>query len=110
MWAYYFLIHQAICGLILFLQTAHFRSFFPNRLSEYETVFAITVHKAQGSEFGKVLLLLPDGASPVVTRELIYTALTRAKRSVEIWGNEDAFLESISRRIERRSGLIDSLR
>jgi exodeoxyribonuclease V alpha subunit len=85
------------------------KKFHPFRLPEHETVYAMTVHKSQGSEFDKVLLLLPDRESPVLTRELIYTSITRAKKSVEIWGNENVFRTAVSRFIKRTSGLRDAL-
>ncbi|MEW6665761.1 MAG: exodeoxyribonuclease V subunit alpha [Thermodesulfobacteriota bacterium] len=85
------------------------RSFHPLRLPEHETVYAMTVHKSQGSEFDRVLLLLPDRDSPVLTRELIYTAVTRAREAVEVWGVEEVFCSSLSRRIERHSGLREAL-
>ncbi|UCF83792.1 MAG: exodeoxyribonuclease V subunit alpha, partial [Desulfobacteraceae bacterium] len=85
------------------------RSFLPIRLPEHETVYAMTVHKSQGSEFDEALLLLPDQHTPVLTRELIYTGITRAKKSIEIWGAENVFLEGVSQRIERSSGLRDAL-
>jgi exodeoxyribonuclease V alpha subunit len=86
-----------------------FRRLHPLRLPEHETVYAMTVHKSQGSEFDRVLLMLPDRDSPVVTRELIYTAVTRARDRVEVWGHEDVFVGAVSRRIERTSGLRDAL-
>ena len=79
--------------------------FHPLRLPAHETVFAMTVHKSQGSEFDHVLLLLPDRDSPVLTRELIYTGITRAKKDVEVWGIESIFKSAIARRIGRTSGL-----
>ena len=85
------------------------KSFLPVRLPEHETVYAMTVHKSQGSEFDKALLLLPDRHTPVLTRELIYTGITRAKEDIEIWGTEKVFLEGVSQRIERSSGLRDAL-
>jgi exodeoxyribonuclease V alpha subunit len=85
------------------------KSFQPFRLPEHETVYAMTVHKSQGSEFEKVLLILPEKSTPVLTRELIYTAVTRARAHVEIWGSEEVFLEGVSRRIRRVSGLRDRL-
>jgi exodeoxyribonuclease V alpha subunit len=85
------------------------RKFHPLRLPEHETVYAMTVHKSQGSEFDRVLLVLPDRESPVLTRELIYTGITRAKESVEVWGTEDVFRFAVSRSIERSSGLRDAL-
>ncbi len=85
------------------------RKFHPLRLPAHETVFAMTVHKSQGSEFDHVLLLLPDRDSPVLTRELIYTGITRARKKVEVWGVEPIFKNAVSRRIERTSGLRDAL-
>jgi len=85
------------------------RRFLPVRLPVHETAYAITVHKSQGSEFDETLLLLPDRHIPILTRELIYTGITRARKSVEVWGIESVFLEAISQRIERASGLRDAL-
>ncbi|MEO0250519.1 MAG: ATP-binding domain-containing protein, partial [candidate division WOR-3 bacterium] len=87
-----------------------FRRLTPGRLSAFETAYAITVHKSQGSEFDHVLLLLPDRYSEVVTRELIYTGITRAKKKVEIWGREESFVEAVSRQVRRESGLKDRLK
>jgi exodeoxyribonuclease V alpha subunit len=81
----------------------------PARLPPHETVFAMTVHKSQGSEFDRVLLLLPPEPSRVVTRELLYTAITRARRRVEIWATEPALRAAVASRIERSSGLRDAL-
>ena len=81
----------------------------PLRLPEHETVFAMTVHKSQGSEFEEVLLVLPDRDSPVLTRELLYTGATRASRRVEVWFNEPIFRSALARRAERASGLRDAL-
>ena len=81
----------------------------PHRLPEHETAFAITVHKSQGSEFEQVHLILPDRDSPLLTRELLYTGITRAKKQVWIWANESVLRTAISRKIERSSGLRDAL-
>ncbi len=86
------------------------RKVLPNRLPEHETAFAMTVHKSQGSEFDEVVLILPDESSPVVSRELIYTAITRAKRCTAIWGTREIFEHGVSRKLERASGLVDRLR
>jgi len=85
------------------------RSFSPIRLPAHETVFAMTVHKSQGSEFDRALLILPESDSRVLSRELVYTAITRAKISVAIWGSEEIMLAAVSRRITRTSGLRDVL-
>ncbi len=86
-----------------------FRAFHPSRIGEHETVFAMTVHKSQGSEFDNILLLLPDRESPVLTRELIYTAITRARKQVVIWGDESVFQIAAQKRVTRISGLKDAL-
>ncbi len=80
------------------------------RLPEWEPAWAMTVHKSQGSEFGEVLLALPDSVSPVVTRELVYTGVTRAKGRVTLRGDAAALSAAIRRRAERMSGLRDRLR
>jgi len=85
------------------------RRFSPHRLPPHETVYAMTVHKSQGSEFEHVLFVLPDRDYPVLTRELLYTGITRAKKSVSIWGTENVLSTSISKRIDRTSGLRDAL-
>jgi exodeoxyribonuclease V alpha subunit len=81
----------------------------PGRLPEHETAYATTVHKSQGSEADEILLILPDQLTPVMTRELIYTGLTRARARVEIWGSAEVFAAAVSRRLTRSSGLRDAL-
>jgi exodeoxyribonuclease V alpha subunit len=85
------------------------RRFLPSRLPAHETAFAITVHKSQGSEFSEVLLVLPAEDSPVLTRELLYTGLTRAREKVELWSSEAILLAAINRQVSRTSGLRDAL-
>jgi exodeoxyribonuclease V alpha subunit len=89
--------------------TGDIRRFPAHRLPEHETVYAMTVHKSQGSEFDHVILILPDKDYPLMTRELIYTGLTRARRKVSIWGTESVLRLAISRKIERSSGLREAL-
>ena len=81
----------------------------PSRLPPHETVFAMTVHKSQGSEVDRVALLLPTRMSPILTRELIYTAVSRARRRVDIHGPPHILRQAITRRIERASGLAAAL-
>lgn len=81
----------------------------PSRLQTVETVFAMTVHKSQGSEFDHAVLALPDTASPVLTRELVYTAITRARSFFTLCGSPTLarrFEEAIGRRVHRASGLM----
>jgi exodeoxyribonuclease V alpha subunit len=85
------------------------RKFSPSRLPAHETVFAMTIHKSQGSEFGAVLLILPGEDAPILTRELIYTGLTRARERVEIWSAESVLRASLAKRASRTSGLRDAL-
>ena len=85
------------------------RRVLPARLPAHETTFAMTVHKSQGSEFDRVLLVLPDRDTPLATRELLYTGLTRARRAVEIWAGEPVLRTAIARRTERSSGLREAL-
>lgn len=81
----------------------------PARLPPHETVFAMTVHKSQGSEFDRVALLLPETESRLLTRELLYTGITRAKTRVDIFGSEGVLAAGIGRRVQRASGLGEGL-
>lgn len=85
------------------------REFAPGRLPEHETAFAMTVHKSQGSEFDEVEVVLPQHGSPLLTRELLYTAVTRAKRCVRVHADRASFEQAVRQRIERSSGLRDAL-
>jgi len=86
------------------------RKYLPARLPSCETVFAMTIHKSQGSEFNEVLLLLPEVINPILTKELIYTGITRAKKVIKMVTNKAVFLETLQRKVERSSGLADRLR
>lgn len=82
------------------------KSVLPAFLESVETVFAMTIHKSQGSEFNEVLTVLPkDSESKILTRELLYTAVTRAKEKVSIWGSRETVLSCVERRVERSSGI-----
>ncbi|MGD0279040.1 MAG: exodeoxyribonuclease V subunit alpha, partial [Smithella sp.] len=85
------------------------RKYLPSRLPQYETAWAMTVHKSQGSEFKKVLFVLSDSDVPLITRELIYTGLTRASKYVDIWAGENLLTRAILRRISRQSGFADAM-
>lgn len=85
------------------------RSIAPGRMPPHETAFALTVHKSQGSEFDQVLLVLPDVSSRLLTRELIYTAITRAKKDFEVWGRDEILVEGISAMTLRDTGLNERL-
>ncbi|WP_240222728.1 exodeoxyribonuclease V subunit alpha [Rheinheimera hassiensis] len=78
----------------------------PSRLTEVETAFAITVHKSQGSEFTHCCLVLPADNSPLLSRELLYTGITRAKQQFTLLCTNPALLQqAIARRVARSSGL-----
>jgi exodeoxyribonuclease V alpha subunit len=81
----------------------------PSRLPSHDTVYAMTVHKSQGSEFDRVLVILPDRPSPVVTRELLYTAVTRAKKKLFLFSSEETIRAAIQTRVQRASGLTNQL-
>ena len=77
----------------------------PSRLPDHETAWAMTVHKSQGSEFDHAALILPSQMSPVVTRELVYTAITRARRRLSLYADDKVLTQAVTTRTERRSGL-----
>ena len=85
------------------------RSFAPGRLPPHETVYAMTIHKAQGSEFDRVLLVVPPVYSPVLSRELLYTGITRAHSACALWCTREVFLSSVKNRTVRMSGLREKL-
>ena len=79
----------------------------PSRLNDVETVYAMTVHKSQGSEFAHTALILPDALNPVLTKELIYTGITRAKHWFTlIEPRKGVFEEAVRRKVKRLSGLM----
>ena len=80
------------------------KPFAPTRLTGVETVYAMTVHKSQGSEARDVTVVLPPEDSPLLTRELLYTAVTRARQKVTMIGTEDAVRAAVSRKVQRASG------
>ena len=81
------------------------RAFHPAALPAHESAFAMTVHKAQGSEFDTVWLLLPARGNRVLSRELVYTGITRARRALHVAGSEAVIREALARHAGRWSGL-----
>jgi exodeoxyribonuclease V alpha subunit len=81
------------------------RDWLPAALPAHEPAYALTVHKSQGSEFEQVFLALPEAGVRVLSRELLYTGLTRCRREVTLWAGEAALREAIDRRAQRWSGL-----
>lgn len=85
------------------------RSYAPFVLEGIETMFAMTIHKSQGSQFDRVTVVLPGADSPLLTRELLYTAITRARRGVRIIGLREAIVTAVRTPARRASGLTDRL-
>jgi exodeoxyribonuclease V alpha subunit len=93
---------------VWFEQSGAIRGVLPSRLPQHETVFAMTVHKSQGSEFSHVMLLLAQSAK-VINRELIYTAITRAKLKFSYFGLVMILKQAIEQKTKRVSGLADKI-
>ena len=96
--------------MAVFPRGSRFDVFPLDALVDPAPAFAMTVHKAQGSEFDHVAVVLPDADLPLLTRELLYTAMTRARRSVLLVGAPDLVVRAVSRTIERFSGVAARLR
>lgn len=106
-------------GIVLFFDRQPFAvfpgqeepRFFPlSLLSHWECSYAMTVHKSQGSEFRKVRVILPKESGPQLYRELLYTAVTRAKKELELWYHPDSLESCLKKGIERSSGISDFLK
>lgn len=85
------------------------KSILPSRVPEHETAYAMTIHKSQGSEFDLTLMILPPDYLPILTRELIYTGLTRAKSRLMLFADEAVLKRGVRVKTERVSGLVDRL-
>ena len=81
----------------------------PTRLPSNEPAYIMTVHKSQGSEFSHTLLVMPLNISPVVTKELIYTAITRAKEQFSLFSNEKVWKQGVKAMVQRQSGLMEQI-
>ncbi|WP_020409929.1 exodeoxyribonuclease V subunit alpha [Hahella ganghwensis] len=79
------------------------------RLPRHETVYAMTIHKSQGSEFNHCTVVMPDPEQTLLTRELLYTGITRAKEQVSLWGNKVSLMAAVQRKTHRMSGLAERL-
>jgi exodeoxyribonuclease V alpha subunit len=87
-----------------------FRSFAANALPPHESAFAITIHKSQGSEYAHVAVLLPpDAESRILSRQLLYTGVSRAKRSVELWAGDAALATAVTHSVQRQGGVAAKL-
>jgi exodeoxyribonuclease V alpha subunit len=94
----------------LFRQGSEFVLIPAGSLPEHDLAYAMTVHKSQGSEYDRVLLAIPERDNPLLTREIVFTAVTRAKTVCEIYGWQTGLMEkALKRTIHRESGLLDWL-
>jgi exodeoxyribonuclease V alpha subunit len=85
------------------------KKYLPARMPAYETVFAMTIHKVQGSEFDEVLIVLPETANPVLSKELVYTAITRARNKINLVAGHEVFNAALARSVGRMSGLVEKI-
>jgi exodeoxyribonuclease V alpha subunit len=88
----------------------HLDGFEPTSLENIEVAFATTVHKSQGSEFATVVVVLPPVGSPLLHRELLYTAITRARKNLVVIATKQAVLDAMTSMIQRESGLAAHIR
>ena len=85
------------------------KKFIPTRLPNCETVYAMTIHKSQGSEFNEILIALPPTMNPVLSKELLYTAITRARKKVIMVTEKTVFQQTIQKKTERYGGLEEKI-
>ena len=84
-------------------------AFLPSRLPEHQTAYAMTIHKSQGSEFDHTLLILPPGAMALMTRELLYTGITRAKKRLDLYATRLSLVRAMKQKTQRLTGLSSAL-
>ncbi len=94
---------------VFFSSEAGPRAMAPGRLPSNQTFYAMTIHKSQGSEYDTVVIVLPETENAILSRELLYTAITRARHEVVIIANENVLRAAISSKAVRQSGLLDTL-
>ena len=96
-------------AVAMFERAGQLVGFSPLRLGAVETVYAMTIHKSQGSQFDTAAVLLPPADSPILTRELLYTAVTRARSALILVGSEETVRAAVERPVTRASGLRERL-
>ena len=96
-------------AVAMFERAGQLVGFSPLRLGSVETVYAMTIHKSQGSQFDTAAVLLPHADSPILTRELLYTAVTRARSALILVGSEETVRAAVERPVTRASGLRERL-
>lgn len=87
----------------------HNHSISPSRLSDYESAYAITIHKSQGSEFEDVAIILPETDSNVLSKEILYTAVTRARKNTLVVGTRAIIEKTVKRSVDRQSGVKEKI-
>jgi len=102
-------VHDGTRSWVAMGEAGHLRMLAPARLGDWEPWWAMTIHKSQGSEFGHAVVALPTVDSPILTRELLYTAVTRGKPEVTVVATEEIIRLAVGRPVARASGLRDRL-
>jgi exodeoxyribonuclease V alpha subunit len=92
------------------LPDGNLKGVLPSRIPSHDTAYAMTIHKSQGSEFDTTLMILPPDYSPILTRELIYTGITRAKNVLYVYADSGVFKRAVRVKTERLSGLTARLK
>jgi exodeoxyribonuclease V alpha subunit len=95
--------------MVAFESANGLRWLLPSRLPAHQSVYAMTVHKSQGSEFKQVCMLLPPATQALVNRELLYTAITRAKTTFSLYADAESISAACRNKTQRRSGLVERL-
>ena len=95
--------------MVFELPNGDIKTFLPSRLPAHETVFAMTIHKSQGSEFANVAMVLPPKDNPLITRELVYTGITRARKQLMLFCELTTLIKAADARTYRVSGLLARL-
>ena len=95
--------------IVVFGDAEEVRTFSTTSLPQVDTVHALTIHKSQGSEFAHTIVVLPKGKSKILTRELLYTGITRAKPNLTLIATQEALEIAISNKVQRATGLTDLL-
>ncbi|UQN43525.1 exodeoxyribonuclease V subunit alpha [Agarivorans sp. B2Z047] len=95
--------------MVAFESAIGLRWLLPSRLPAHQSVYAMTVHKSQGSEFKQVCMLLPPATQALVNRELLYTAITRAKSTFSLYADAESISAACRNKTQRRSGLVERL-
>lgn len=95
---------------VVFARGDEIKTLHPSQLADASAVYAMTIHRSQGSQFDAVTVVLPDTDARLLTKELLYTAITRAQRTVRIVGTSEALRAAVGRSVQRASGLGSSVR